>query len=359
MNSSRYGSVSEFRNHENLSFPLAKFEYIVKILLTIDDLCKENGGKANITLEQLAKELNIGMSLLSNNIPTLKNLKLVGSVGQRFLFITERGKQFADAIRHNDIKKIQKIGQDAVKDWKVLNKAYEILKKKPDIDPYDLGFILAKEFNKEWSHPATYAAVGRSCIDILKGFRLIEYKKDFKRGFKIRESVLKPYASVNTILNYLKYINDTIEIPNEYINTTKQIDQFKALIDLKLVEQIDKNKFKLTELGKKLKEKIESEEAHALFKQILMSHEASRDAILRLKELKKFNWRILGDIIEEINNERYTENTKRGYAVKFLTWLKFADLVEEVEHGLYRIKEDVKNVEGEIITSPPCGNLAF
>ncbi len=355
MSRSRYSPVFELKSYENLSFPLAKFEYIMRILLTIDNLCKENGGKANITSGQLAKKLNISTSLLSNNVPTLKNLKLIGSVG-KFLFITERGKQLADAIRHDDIEKIRKIGQNAIKDWKVLNRAYEILKEKQDIDPYDLGLKLAKEFNKEWDHPSTYATVGRSCIDLLTGLHLIEYKKDFKR-FKIRESVLKPHASANTILNYLRYINDIVEIPNEYIRTAKQRDQFKALIDLKLVEPIDKNKFKLTALGKKLKEKVGSVEASTIFRYILMNHRASREAISRLKELKRFNWRILGDIIEEINNETYAESTKGGYGKKFLTWLKFAGLVEEVDWGWYRIKKnnEVKNVGesvgGEIMKS--------
>jgi len=333
------GGAFSAKKENKVVFPIVKFEHLKKILLTLLD----NNGKG-MSREELSRKTNLGKSLLSNSIPILKELELInsfGSVKGDLLHLTPNGELLAICLKKDDKVILKDLTQNVLNKSKVLRKAYLLLISNINLTPYELGVKLAEEFGKKWDTRSTYGAVGRSCIEILRGFGLIDYK--IKRGkqhrFKVRDYRLIPTASANKIFSILSRIDNIVEIPSEIIKTQKEQEQFKTLVDLKLVENIGNRTFRLSELGRKLKREIENGNGSEVFRDAILRHKPSVDAIAKLKEKGVFNWKVVGEVIEEINEEQYKEVTRNDYGKKFLSWLKRANIVEEVSRGKYRIRK--------------------
>jgi|GEM_PF-4648050 hypothetical protein len=325
--------------NKEVVFPIqVNFRNIKKVLLTILGRNREG-----IHKEELQKETGLSTGVLANTIPIMKELKLISSyrVKRGSIRLTREGEILAVHLKSDDKTAIKNEAKSLLNNSAVLSKAYSILRSYQDITPLELGKKLAEEFNKTWDTDFTYNAVGRSCIDILSGFYLVDRARYFRRDYSRREDKFIPFASANKILELLQKINSEIN-PSIDLKTPKEKEEFKSLIDLNLVEKADDGKFKLTESGVKLRKEIGNNgECKRIFREVILKHTPTIKIMEKLKNVEVINLWKVGDTIEEINEEKYAEITKKGYGSKFLSWLKKADVVEEIGRGKYCIKDDI------------------
>jgi len=325
--------------HFKVVFPLVKFEHLKKILITLLD-----SSDKYLSREELSKRAGLSLSLLSNCLPILKELGLIKSNGVRkdYLTLTPDGVVLATCLKNDDNDTLKELAQRLIAKSKVLQKAYFMLVSNKNITPLELGIKIAEEFDKKWDSRSTYGAVGRACIDILRGLNLIDHnlKTRGKRYYGLQEDKLMPTASANKIFSMLRRIQGEVSI-SDVASTPKEKEEFKTLIALNLVERLNGTIFKLSVIGERLKKEIENNgRSSDVFKEVILNHKLSLVAIEKLREVGVFDWKTVGNVIEQINGEKYKDSTKKGYGTKFLTWLKKSNLVEEVSHGKYRLRDE-------------------
>lgn len=336
----RYGSGT--MREADIVFPTTRFSHVEKILLALD-------GRRETERENLVRITNLGRSVLSNAIPILKDLGVLGSksISRDKLVLTPKGKELVQRIKTNKKKEINFLVRDLLENSTVLNEAYEILRNNPSVNSFELGCQLAEEFNKKWKHPNTYRVVGRSCKSLLNGFGVIKCqvteRPEREYGTQ-RHSELLPTSSSNKILTFLRKapVNKPFKIPFEQKKVKqmqKFMTEFNSLVDLGLVRHVAEKYFELTEIGKKLNQAENPAEESLIFREILVNYEPALKVIKRLEEIgMPFGWHKVGEVIDECFGKKRKDSTLRGYGIKFLTWLKKADIIiDNDEYGKYRL----------------------
>lgn len=315
---------------KEVTFPYAKAYHIKAMLLTLNKT-----GEAR--RERLAKEMNASISTLSNTVPILETLGIIEIPLRGYIGLTNRGKQIVNGIKNEDVDRLQTLFKKILPDSEVLSFALDILKINPNIDGLQLGYKIADKFNKEWQSEAVYRLVGNSCIDILTNFNLIEIKY-ISRGSKGRygtpdQGGLRPTASSHNIFKLMTIMNPNSPTDlNQIPDSKKQrfVMHFKMLIDLGIVEHVDDRKFKFTVMGKQLYENLNTERRHEIFRKLLFNSQPVIKTMIKLIESDNLiDSEEVANALQDINNANWTYNTKRPYGLKFLTWLKEAELVQK------------------------------
>ena len=312
--------------------------------------------------KELSKKTYLSLGVLGDILPITKRLGLIAKkLGNHKLFLTPLGKETLDAVENEKREKLTLLGNEIIKKSNVIAEAYNILSEEENITYDKLGLKLAKKFNKKWEHPATYRSAGRSCVDILSSFYLIERHAKRHKGGKgggarggyfgkrRHENILVPTAGTDYIISMLKTLEK--EEANDIsllTDTQRKKENFKSLIDLELVERVGENKFELTEAGKQLKSTIGTIEENKVFRTILLKYLPALGTINILKEEKgaeEFSIWDLADTIKRYNNRNWKKSTVKVYAYKFLSWLKKANVIESGNYGRYRLTNDHDKLE--------------
>jgi hypothetical protein len=319
----------------------------VRVLTTLSER------KEPLHVGEILQITSLNRGVVYDVLPVLGKLGLIGKkLGNHKIFITPVGEEFVAAIKNEEKEKVISLGSELIRKSKVLEEAYKILKEE-DLNYDELGLRLADKFGKKWHHPFTYRVFGRSCVDILSSFNLIQRKVRRYRvlyfGSKIHEKVLFPTAGTDFIFSMLKIFKEKqVNDASPLIRTTRQKENFKAIIDLGLVKRIGENKFELTEGGRQLKNAIGTKEENRIFRSILLKYSPALDAVNILKEEKgeeEFSIWDLADVIKKYNGSNWSKETGKVYAYKFLSWLKEANVIENGSYGRYRLTKDYDKLE--------------
>jgi len=312
--------------------------------------------------KEIFQKTSLGLSVLGDVLPVTMSLELINKkLGNHRFFLMPLGKEILGAAEKEDSEKLALLGKEIIKKLRVLEEAYNILREEENLTYDELGLRLAGKFNKKWEHPATYRSVGRSCVDILSSFYLIErHAKRYKGGKgggarggyfgkRRHENILVPTAGTDYIISMLKTLEK--EEANDIsllTDTPRKKENFKSLIDLELVERVGENKFELTEAGKQLKSAIGTSEENKVFRTILLKYLPALGTINILKEEKgaeEFSIWDLANTIKRYNNRNWKKSTVKVYAYNFLSWLKKANVIESGNYGRYHLTNDHDKLE--------------
>ncbi len=324
--------------------PLGTFNYGRKTLELLLEFGKLNRG-------ELIEKIELGPSVVANNLPILKELKLIEYFGYRDsnIALTDYGKDFIYSLQGFENKKLKK---DVFNDFvlnhilinsKALTEAYIILRGQNNITFNKLGHRIAEASGKKWVHEASYTHVGRSSVDYLRGFVLINGLKGTVMRKRKRQG-FRPSLGVNSIVNKIKTYstNRSYPIYSNYDKVgvkSRRLSDANLLSDLNLIRRTDGLNYKLTSLGLKLKKAIDTPDESRVFREIILRNGDVSRVFDNIRNFNgKFGWKDIGEILEEYNDAQWGNVTLRVYGTKFLSWLKLAGLVEENhERGKYII----------------------
>lgn len=138
---------------------------------------------------------------------------------------------------------------------------------------------------------------------------------------------------------------------NNFDNPSRAFSLSSELIvcdELKLIKREYRGLYKISELGEKIiNPSLREEERSKIFKQCLLNSRY-RFIIEKLHDIP-FDDNKLGEIIIYIFKSKATVTTYKIYGMKFLNWLKSANLVKKVKKGTYTIDDSKITTEEKII----------
>lgn len=338
---------------EYVTCPMTNFFTIKDILLTLES-------EHDLKIKTLAEFTKKSVSAINNALPIMRELKLVRTTGrttgrgdQGKIILLKDGERLVFFLKANDNEKIKEFAQkELLQKSKILSESYEILKDDPEISSEKLGRLINSKFEKstKWKLDVTYRNVGRTCMYILEGFQLIEYKGGHGRGKKKfrgkQRNVLLPYMTADKIFDLLKkfkegntwHFTNLDQSPSERV---RAIGYASTLVDLGITSYIDTKNYilQLTQDGIKLKNTINDRERREIFQDILLKNHHLVVVIRMIKELdREVGYLDIGEILQKYNDTDWAYLTKRGYGIKVLNWLKEADILEKNgEYGKYHI----------------------
>ncbi|MFO7966234.1 MAG: hypothetical protein R6U44_01365 [Archaeoglobaceae archaeon] len=303
---------------ERARAPSLNFEHIKGTLLSLHE------NKDGLSRARLSKELGIKVKTLSSILPFLEDLKLItyrDKVKKEYICLTEEGELITNLLNDEDLSNLKKKSLKILFRNAMLGRSYTLIKHNDYyINPENLGNKLREDFNRDWnSH--TINNVGRNAINILKGFGLIE-------GYNEPNDTLLPQLSSKRILKHL----------DDFSQTGKTSVRVSSFISLGLV--VKKNGgYKLTEVGDKLRECFnKGQDTSNIFREVILNHNPSISVIEQLSKMNRFRSEDIAHAIMEYNNQTLSESTQYNYAYTFLSWMREANLIQELRKGEYRIE---------------------
>ena len=357
----------ETMKKEYVTCPMTNFSTIKEILLTLES-------EHDLKIKTLAEFTKKSVSAINNALPIMRELKLVRTTGrttgrgnQGKIILLKDGERLVFFLKANDNEKIKEFAQkELLQKSKILLESYEILKDDPEISSEKLGRLLNSKFEKstKWKLDVTYRNVGRTCMYILEGFQLIEYKGGHGRGRKKfrgkQRNVLLPYMTADKIFDLLRkfkeegtwHFTNLNQSPSERVRT---LGYASTLVDLGITRYIDTKNYilQLTQDGMKLKNTINDRERREIFQDILLKNHHVVEIIRMIKELnREVGYMDVGEIVQKYNDTDWAPLTIRGYGIKILSWLRESDILEKNgEYGKYHISPSFLEKHGMIFVT--------
>jgi len=308
-------------------------------------------------IEKLAESMGKNKGAITNATPIMREMGLIFFDRKDGIDLTNHGRQFLDYLVNDFKEEIKKFSTDIIlRNSKILNEALKILQSTPNISPQQLGHSLNETLKaKKWTSEITYTHVGRTCISILEGLYLYEdtglvRRHQYRMHRGKLENKLLPGVYAKNIFEIVDKadVNNIITLTDKNVTTSenyKNIQSANNLIDLDIAVYINyKNHIlRLTTNGIELKNN--KEKRKVVFQNILLKNKLIVDIINILME-KKMNvgYMDIGNILEQCNNVKWTSKTKRSYAIKLMTWLKEANIIESnSEWGKYHLSPSFLN----------------
>jgi len=333
--------------------PITNFNNISKILLALR-------GNSPLKKEKISEIIKLSKTTIDNAAPIMNDMGLI--VQKRSgIGLTPDGKQLADNIFNDDKEKIKQLAKEKlIQKSKILTEAYNILISKPDTDLDNLGISLNKKIEAtKWLDEKTYQQVGRTCRLILDGLQLIEYKEKIQGGrYREHRGQLKdkiiPYATIERIFELIDKFDDNNILVIKNSNLTppqnSRMKQFSNnLIDLGIAEYIDhKNPtIKLTNDGIELKNTKDEQNRKNIFQNILLKNTPVLNVISIINTQyrnKSIGYIEIGDILQQFNKVKLKGNTKKGYSIILINWLRETNILEpNEESGKYHLSTSFLN----------------
>jgi len=345
---------NEIKDKNRNAIPYVNFSQIKDTIIIL----YQQGNLNEQKLSEKSKEINnngIALSTIKNILPVTNELGLTFKIINELdkdnsddIHLTSKGKDFSELLLENNTNKIKEFASELIKKSPFLVKTYKLLNENNSITYEELGTELKNEFNKKWIHPRTQINVAQHCVNILEGFYLINKNKirTVRKGRKYgekKEGGLRFTASANKIFDYIKKVDieNEIEVTSRFQSkrrNEKILSEFATLVDLNLVKEYDR-KFKLTDLGKELKNTLETSNETAKFREILLKNILLKQFVYQLaKENESFNIMDIGHKLQTFNQAEWHEYTAKDYGTKILNCLKKANIaIENSRRGKYRI----------------------
>ncbi len=333
--------------------PITNFNNISKILLALRN-------NSPLKKEKISEIIELSKTTIDNAAPIMNDMGLILQK-RSGIDLTPDGKQLANDIFNGDKEKIKQLSKEKLlPKSKILTEAYNILISEPDTNLDNLGISLNKKLEAtKWLNEKTYQQVGRTCRLILDGLQLIEYKEK-KQGGRYREhrgqlkDKIVPYATTERIFELIEKSDDNniLVIKNSNLTPSQnsRIIQFSNnLIDLGIAEYIDhKNPtIKLTNDGIELKNTKDEQNKKTIFQNILLKNTSILNVISIINTQynnKSIGYKEIGNILQNFNKVILKGNTKKGYAIILLNWLREANILEpDEESGKYYLSTSFLN----------------
>jgi predicted transcriptional regulator len=343
--------------------PITNFPIILKILDILDS------NKDHIlSVDLLSSNLNISKTVIRNALPIIRQMGLIRQT-KLGVSLTEHGLTFISYQKNNDTEKIKEFSKNIIlKNSKILQLAYDIVEKNPTISMDELGIELNDMRNpdKKWVNDLTCRNVGRTCMSILGGLQLISMNYNVrKKGYSnLRKDIIFPRFTSNTLFSLITEFKEDntwyIFEPGQTSGQRTRRQAFAAsLIDLGIAEYIEDkdDTLVLTANGIKLKNTADEKTRIKVFQDILIENDSIRDILRTMyNKYKNVGYKELGDIIAECGKAQWSDVTKNSYSVKLLSWLKYAEILENnFEWGKYHLTQSFLEKHKELFPTIKIG----
>jgi len=305
--------------------------------------------KDNITTLELSKILEISRSMGSNFIKTLKAYGFIS--GKKGFQFTEIGKNYTNFLLRDKEKDAIQLLSDLLKKIDYANDIILKLNQKGQLMISEIGNQLAIFYNKTWENPQTIRIYGAAIASAI-GYAGLGFYRDGtlyqKKINGLLESLPSPYVSAEKILkilNALYPIGKDIDAASELLSTTKARLGYEitTCIELDLVVRPYKGFYKLTKIGESFVSPYKNqEERKGIFRKSLL-HSRYGSIISKLRDFDYINLTKVGEILKfeygRFGSEWTSEITVKDYAKRFLSWLKYSDIVEKIDKDNYKFLE--------------------
>lgn len=287
-----------------------------------------------------------GKSKTSNILPTLQLLKLVNyDKKQRKIKLSDLGIKFRTAIITNDKKFAGTLIKPVIDDIEPFKFIKNLLKTKNYITSEEIGKQLAFKFGKAWNNPLTFKTYGSAVASILSYAGIGTYSRGLLRlngrENKLDRKPVLPSCSFNTIYKITDYISKIKEVnlPTLINDLGKRIyTEIGVCVELGLIERIAPKQYHISEKGYELVDSLTRKNRPKIWRTILFDSDY-KDLIIKLQE-KELTPLDLGKFLNRYIGGRWkSELTIKTYGKKFMSWLKYAKLIEPIGKGIYRVKK--------------------
>lgn len=323
---------------KKVTCPNATFESIKTILFALKF-------KNRLSINEMLYRINRSLSWLNNATPIMAEMGLIYRGFEEFIGITNKGKELIVLIENNNKKELKKFGEEIYQKSEILRITKNILDEKPNIKLAELGKKIADGLDipeeERWKNKTTYVVVARSCLSILSGLKLIDYKKmKYTRSNINRfQNKIMPYASTIIIDKKLQeFIKNNEGLYELNLDTDKftqyqrqrQTDYLNTMIMLGMIERIEgkEYRYKLTEEGLWLKNARDFTEHAQIFQEILLKNPHVVEIIKTIRNnYDEIRSEEIGSILSEYNKANWGDGTKKSYGNNFMNWLLEADIM--------------------------------
>jgi len=302
---------------------------------------------SEISFDEIGFSFKLRKSQIKNIIPSLKSMGLLEKQEGK-IKLTKAGQDLRLSIKTNNEKESKNIIKNLTQKVAPLSHVVELLNQEQKLTIEQIGRKLAAKYNKSWDHPLTYKTHGASCASIVAFAGYGIYNSGVLRKSELVSVPLKipfPNVTFNKMVRILEniypYPYTSTKDLSQKIRTSEGRLASELIVcnELKLIKREYRGLYKISEIGEKLiNPSLREQEKSKIFKQCLLN---SRYKLV-IEELSniKFDAIKLGEIISYIFlRSKSTIKTQKVYGMKFLNWLKYAQIVKKVKVGTYTLNE--------------------
>jgi hypothetical protein len=304
----------------------------------------ESMPNSETSFDEIYRSFKLRKSQMKNIIPSLVALGLLkkhkGSIE-----LTKIGQDLRLSIKTNNEKESKNIIKNLIQKVAPLSYIVELLNQEQKITIEQIGRRLAIKYNKSWDHPLTYKTHGASCASIVAFAGYGIYDGGVLRKSELLSAPLKiPFPNV-TFQKMVKILENIYPFPNISIKDLSQkigtsegrlSSELIVCNELKLIEREYRGIYKISEVGEKLiSPSLREEDKSKIFKQCFLN--SRYKLVIEKLSNVTFDVNRLGEIIIYIFRSKSTIQTQKIYGMKFLNWLKNAQIVKKVNGSEYTL----------------------
>lgn len=286
-----------------------------------------------------------GKSKASNILPTLQLLRLVNyDKKQNTIKLSDLGIKFRTALITNDNTLAGTLIKSVIEDNDPFKFIKNLLETKNYLTSEEIGKHLAFKFGKVWDNPLTFKTYGSAVASILSYAGVGFYSRGLLRlnGEKnnLDKKPVLPSCSFNTIYKITDYVSKIKEANlSTLINDlgNKVHTNIGVCVELGLIERIAPKQYHISEKGFELVDSLNQESRPEFWRAILLGSNY-KDLIIKLQE-KELTPVDLGKFLNRYLGGKWKSDlTVKTYGKKFMSWLRYAKLIDTIGKGIYRVK---------------------
>ena len=310
----------------------------------------------NMSERELSVFTGISASSISNITPTAVLLKLIEKKKNKLLF-TEEGLNFMKALKTNNEEKMREIIKKNIKGNEIFDFVINLLQKYEILKNQEIGEKLSIKFNKNWSHPLTFARYG-TCVSDIVAFAgygyysngILSLKEIRKKERFVRLSIPEVnIRKIKKICNKLRVNNKSLGELSEELKTREKrlVTELTNCVTLGLITR-EKNVYFLSKKGNDfVNPMITEDEKKNIFRKCLLESEYSKIIYRFVKLKQEFQTSDIGDFLAYELKREWSESTKRTITRKFVDWLIYGKIINRTERGHYEIDRELLEEIGE------------
>lgn len=308
----------------------------------VDVMAILNYDMTPVDINHIAKRLGLKPRTLTNTLPFMETISLIIHHNNDKYSLTKYGANFLDVVRDKNVNDIINFCNDMFTRYPIFEYVRKSLIKNPNITFEEMGDLIGKEYNMEWSNN-TKVTIGRSYISIVSFFitgKPMNKKRSNISNFYTKSvNIIIPRLTINQIL----YLIDEFNFDHQYhlINyykekTNDKQRSLKTLVELNIAENID-NMYSLTEIGLSIR-KANSHDKYKLFRDVLMKNPFINDTYEFLKGNEdKLSGHYIGELYSKIVDADWETKTKDEYGNRILHWFIGVGLIKTFGNNKYKL----------------------
>jgi len=299
--------------------------------------------------KELSVFMGISSSSIANIIPTAVLLGLIEKKNNKLIF-TEDGLNFVKVLKINDEEKMKDMIKKNIKEKEIFDFVINLLRKDKILKNKEVGEKLSIKFNKNWSHPLTFARYGTCVSDIIAFAGYGYYSNGILSLKKVRkgEFVKLPIPTARVkrmkiICKKLRTNNKSLSELSEKLNTNekKVVTELANCVALRLINK-GQNRYILSNIGKNFINPMKKEEEKiVIFRKCLLESDYSKLIYKLTRTRQEFQTNEIGDFLEYELKREWSESTKKTVKGKFIDWLIYGKIINRTERGHYKIDREL------------------